>query len=972
MLTELTPTVPALPNHVELTVDASSLEFKVQEEETKWLQTVKAKSREESTLKKGDYVSWAAFHASSAPETAYEPAIISLLPMFQDEAHSVSMLLHAMNMVKSAVNVVNEGQPPVVAFDQPLYAIAKQIQWNWPLTHGEDKFFIMLGGLHIEMACLKMLGDWLDGSGWTAALVAAEICTSGIADSHLKASHLTRTRRAHQVTAAALFILQHDAYTRYTTNITENENPLTLTDWVSSMSRLYPQFQYWNLVLSLELMVLKMVYSIRVGNFDLYKKSLISIIPWMFSLDHINYARWLSVHIRDLQALPTTIPKVEEQFQKGLFVVHKSKHPFSAISLDHAHEQQNAIVKGEGGAVGLTSNPAALRRWMIAGPEIARVVQEFEATAFGPSRESCNSHHEQNLSFQTSFLKDVDSLVSTLKDLGNPFEEETGELFSLDSKEIMNADVINTVRNALSIGQAQYKQFVNERFEKRKKPITEAITKNKLPLFKAQPQKKTSKDKQKLVELKSDCSLFSRLYIACQSRDGNLEDFFRHENQPFPPSLSQAGKLREGQKSDLVKCLEKLTVSSREAPQVEGTVVDGAVLVQMLKPGNAQTIQEYADRVFVPHVVRQSECVQRLDVIWDVYQENSLKFSTREKRGSGIRIKVDSSTKIPKNWQAFLRSNDNKTALFRFLSKQLEANAIAGKQILSTYDDQVLSSPPMDTSSLECTHEEADTRMILHLQHLSNCGFRKLLIRTVDTDVVVLAVSAIQSLDVEEVWIGFGTGKHFRYIPAHTIAVQLGPQQSKALPMFHSLTGCDTVSFLAGRGKVTAWEVWNVFPQITTTLASLAAGPAQISDEEFADIERFVVLLYSKTSAQRDVNKARQELFAKSSRTLENIPPSQAALLQHVKRAVLQGGHIWGNMLIAKPALPCPSEWGWEQDDNNNWRPLWTVLPQAQKTCYELIHCGCIKGCKGHCKCSRANLVCTALCRCGGDCLDNQ
>jgi len=88
--------------------------------------------------------------------------------------------------------------------------------------------------------------------------------------------------------------------------------------------------------------------------------------------------------------------------------------------------------------------------------------------------------------------------------------------------------------------------------------------------------------------LKSDCSLFSRLYIACQSPDGNLEDFFKHENQPFSPALSQAGKLREGQKSDLVKCLEKLTASSRAPTQMEAMVVDGAVLV--LKPDIAQTI----------------------------------------------------------------------------------------------------------------------------------------------------------------------------------------------------------------------------------------------------------------------------------------------------------------------------------------------------------------------------------------------
>jgi hypothetical protein len=52
----------------------------------------------------------------------------------------------------------------------------------------------MLGGLHIEMALWSMLGDLLDGSGWTVALTAADVASSGVADSFLNASHLTRTR----------------------------------------------------------------------------------------------------------------------------------------------------------------------------------------------------------------------------------------------------------------------------------------------------------------------------------------------------------------------------------------------------------------------------------------------------------------------------------------------------------------------------------------------------------------------------------------------------------------------------------------------------------------------------------------------------------------------------------------------------------------------------------------------------------
>ena len=59
--------------------------------------------------------------------------------------------------------------------------------------------------------------------------------------------------------------------------------------------------------------------------------------------------------------------------------MNKTAKRFSAMAIDQAHEQNNAMVKGDGGAVGLTENPNALRRWMLSGPEMARLVNEFEA-----------------------------------------------------------------------------------------------------------------------------------------------------------------------------------------------------------------------------------------------------------------------------------------------------------------------------------------------------------------------------------------------------------------------------------------------------------------------------------------------------------------------------------------------------------------------------------------------------------------
>ena len=113
-------------------------------------------------------------------------------------------------------------------------------------------------------------------------------------------------------------------------------------------------------------------------------------------------------------------PYVYSQFMKGNFTVNKTTHSFSAIALDHAHEQNIASVKGDGGAVGLTENPTALRRWMVSGPEMARVIGEFEA-ATGERRKTDTRHHEQTRFAQKAFARDVKALTSVIQEMGNPF-----------------------------------------------------------------------------------------------------------------------------------------------------------------------------------------------------------------------------------------------------------------------------------------------------------------------------------------------------------------------------------------------------------------------------------------------------------------------------------------------------------------------------------------------------------------------
>ena len=73
----------------------------------------------------------------------------------------------------------------------------------------------------------------------------------------------------------------------------------------------------------------------------------------------------MSVHVRDMTALKMTHSQVAAQFEDGHFTVHKCNHAFSGIAFDQAHEQNNAIVKGDIGAVGLFQNEDPLTKWMV-------------------------------------------------------------------------------------------------------------------------------------------------------------------------------------------------------------------------------------------------------------------------------------------------------------------------------------------------------------------------------------------------------------------------------------------------------------------------------------------------------------------------------------------------------------------------------------------------------------------------------
>ena len=205
-------------------------------------------------------------------------------------------------------------------------------------------------------------------------------------------------------------------------------------------------------------------------------------MKYIFALNHYNYGRWLSLHVDDLLKLEYTCPDVYKEFCNGHFVISKTENPFSSIAIDQAHEQNNAVIKGAGGAVGLISQDmdAALRRWEIADPEVVRLLNEYEKChRIGPEID-IGKHHEDYPAFQKMFFADMNNLFDCFNDICNPFEED--ELIVLDTGEVMTPEIQSCLGNLLEMNAEKYQNFRKHRLIICDAAITATIKNNALNL----------------------------------------------------------------------------------------------------------------------------------------------------------------------------------------------------------------------------------------------------------------------------------------------------------------------------------------------------------------------------------------------------------------------------------------------------------------------------------------------------------
>ena len=358
------------------------------------------------------------------------------------------------------------------------------------------------------------------------------------------------------------------------------------------------------------------------------------------------------------------------------------------------------------------------------------------------------------------------------------------------------------------------------------------------------------------------------MIIIAESRNLQMQDVLKHPLGPLPVSLAcNNGFPRKTNKAQLGKELEKLIQPTVEATRPSAYLIDGMALVQKLKV-DYLTFGEIADNI-LSRVLREAEGSDRVDVVFDVYRDISIKSAERELRGESDAITFKNLAAGPKvkQFKNFLPNGDNKTSLIRFVVEHWQKTPgrkrLEDKELYVTCGNRcykITAERVEEEEELRSEQEEADTRLLLHVQHAANeQRYRSIIVSSEDTDVRILCLAFSFSIDVP-IYQRCVSQLNARYVDIGKIAHVIGQDACKALPGLHAFTGCDAVSAFAGIGKVKPLKRLLRKKEYQRTFQQLGENWL-MSEDLLMQLEAFVCDMYGSKNGISDVNQCRYSVF---------------------------------------------------------------------------------------------------------------
>ncbi len=283
----------------------------------------------------------------------------------------------------------------VVVFDQAMYAKATEIAWKNQKTFGS--LILRMGDFHTVNVMHSIIGKRFEGAGLKDLVVEAKVIAEGSLSNVLDGKMYNRGMRLYKLVYEAFLrliwkgfieaksddvnfqtfsevcqrlleeltqdmleqVLQHEATACIFSLFEEHLDQLRNNNGDLS--------KFWMSCLDLIDILLCLVRAAREGDWRLHIASIKRMIPWCFAYGKINYARYLSAYVHQMDLLPIDHPDTYQHFlSHGFSVQLGPKNPFGRIPIDQAIEESvNKDTQTPGGTKGFSLKPAALSRYYL-------------------------------------------------------------------------------------------------------------------------------------------------------------------------------------------------------------------------------------------------------------------------------------------------------------------------------------------------------------------------------------------------------------------------------------------------------------------------------------------------------------------------------------------------------------------------------------------------------------------------------
>lgn len=954
--------------------------------------------------------SWSAFNSLISNDSK-KPTTIAFTPIIPHPATQYDTIFTCMVNFQDAF--LQTGQECGSLWcDEGVYRIAKELQLLQP-----EKFsniFLGLGGFHMAKVVISCIGKYLEDSGVEHVFTENEIFGPKIVQSILKGSHYSRALRGlslleevmHQLLWKQFLQQQGDSLNltklfsevallqRYCNEKNSRESQSTLEKCKELLHDIIPTydkfvakgedqsdiFKYWCTFITYLFPLLRdLTRSLREGNWELHLSAVQRALPLFFAFDKTHYSRWGSVFYEDCLQLPYKFPSIHAEFLKGQFVVKNSTRKFSNVPMDQALEQMyNKPAKGHGGIVGITRRKEAVAQYDLTRQEkflISAFLREFCGLN---DEDECSLHHE----FSTATTKhdeiSIKQMLAYIQERDNPFD-------LLNNKKMRNFvtgketsdEKSKYLLNCISLGQQAYEEFVKTRFKDKEKSLFD-------PIKKTSKQHKICKDS--TADIQKDTNNALHIIDIARARGYDISQLLTYEITSNSYYLTKDGYLRKSLKSELTHVIEKRLkepapqkVPFSDATHPTAIVFDFMAYARKISVTQMKlkTFGDMAAHLWKVFSSMSATC-KRIDVVFDIYELGSIKDIERMRRRKVDPIEVfinRNDTPLPVDIERFWASSKNKERLQEFFIKWLIHKVTQGTENVSisiylggSHEDdlfkcmRISSQTVADVPTLHCQHNEADDRMLLHINHaICTESFKRVVVASPDTDVLVCLLYHFSETwkfsGLEELWVLCGQGNTKRALPVHDLVQTMSRALVSVLPALHALSGCDTTSKVS-----TKLSVFKAAEQGGLELLKDFGKNNELSHDVEIKAEQFLAHAIGGVNIDT-FNELRYFLYHHKSikNNFEKLVPTSNSIQLHIKRAFLQCYH-WINATKATVDILNPVDYGYILKDDFL-VPL--IVSEPNQPPDFPFPCTCKKCFRSNvCPCRIADIMCCEFCKC--------